>query len=111
MWKIGNSFKQGLKETALDCGEADRPTSVEGGKLLRRFSRRDRIGPIKEIHIFNNEGNSGKDVGLGKCVIQNCRRIAAVSTVILIENPNNETSESSGEACSKRCPIDSQEKP
>ena len=46
------------------CGEADRPTSVVGGKLRRRISHRSRIGPIKEINIFNKAGSSGIDVKL-----------------------------------------------
>ena len=55
----GNYFKQGLYETALDysayLAEADKPTSVEGGRILQRTNPRSRSGPITEIHILNKE--------------------------------------------------------
>ena len=38
----------------IPCGEADRPTSVEGGQLLRRTSPGSKIGLIKE-KIFSTK--------------------------------------------------------
>ena len=95
---------------SIPCGEADSPTSVEGGRILQRTNPRSRIGPIKEIHVFNKEGSSGTDVKVPStsnpelliwvnvCTeeVHNCRQIAAIKTVILTENQSNETSEGSG---------------
>ena len=44
---------------SIPCGEVDRPTSVEGGQLLRRISPRSRIGPIKERNIFQRRRKRG----------------------------------------------------
>ena len=96
---------------SIPCGEADKPTCVEGGQLLRRIIHGTRIGPIKELNIFNKKRNVGIDlkvpstsdpellIWVNSCTddVQNCRRIAAVNTVILRENQNNEISEGSGE--------------
>ena len=97
------------------CGEAERPTSVVGGKLRRRISPTSRIGPIKEIYIFNKEGSSGIDVKLPSAKhpemlvwvstltdeVENCRQIAAISIVILKENQSNEKPDSTGEPATK----------
>ena len=47
---------------SIPCGEADRPTSVEGGRRLQRTHPGSRSGPIKEMHVFNKEGSCGTDV-------------------------------------------------
>ena len=94
----------------IPCGEADRPTSVEGGRILQRTNPGSRIGPIKETRVFNKEGSAGIDVKVesisnpeiliwvNACTeeVQNCREIAAIKTLILTENRSNETSEGSG---------------
>ena len=107
------------------CGDFDRPTSVEGGQLLRRICPRSRSGPINEIIVFNKEGSEGINVKVqstsnpeiliwfNACTeeVQNCRQIAAISWVVLTENQSNETSKGSGKPCSTECHIDSQGKP
>ena len=94
---------------SIPCGEADRPTSVESGQLLRWISPGSRIGPIKELSIFNTEGNVDIDVKVpstskpeilmwvNACTeeVQHCCQIAEINTVILTQNQNNETSEGS----------------
>ena len=47
---------------SIPCGELDRPTSVVGGRLLRRIIPGSRIGPIKQINMFNKERSAGNDV-------------------------------------------------
>ena len=110
---------------SIPCVEVDRPTSVEGGQLLRRIRSKSTIGPIKEINVFNKEGSAGTDVRVpstsnpeiltwfNACTeeVQNCRQIAAISRVILTGNQSNETSKGSGKPCSTECHIDSQGKP
>ena len=95
---------------SISCGEADRPTCVGGGQVLRRIILGSRLGPVKERNIFKQEGSSGIDVKVPStndpeisiwvhaCTdeVQNCRQIAAIKTIILTENPSNETSEASG---------------
>ena len=108
-------------ELSIPSGEAARPTSVEGGQVLRRIGLGSRIGPIEDISIFHKEGTLSIDVKVpstsdreipvwvNACTdeIQNCRQIAATDTVILIDDQINEASAS----CSKRCHTDSQGRP
>ena len=91
------------------CGEANKPISVEGGQKLRRISPAIRIGPIKK-YIFKQEGSAGINVKVpstskpeklmkvNACTdeVQNGRQIAAINTVTLTENANNETVEGPG---------------
>ena len=51
--KIGKFLQiRPARNSAGLCGEAEKPTIVEGGQLLRRISPGSRIGPIKEILFF-----------------------------------------------------------
>ena len=73
------------------------------------------MGPIEEMILFDTEGCSGIEakvpstenpemlVWVSACTdeVQSCRQIAAASTVMLEENPNNETPESSGQLAAK----------
>ena len=95
---------------SIPCGEADRPTSVEGGGILQGIFSGSRMRPIKEIHIFNKEGSECIDLKVPSTSdpeiliwvdarteeVQNCRQIAAIKTVILTEHQSNQTSEGSG---------------
>ena len=119
------SNKAFKKQRWTPCGEADRPTSVEGGRILQRTSPRSRIGPIKEIHVFNKEGSSGTDVKVPSisnpeiliwvnvCTeeVHNCRQIAAIKTLILTENQSTETSGGSGKLVAQNVKVDSEGKP
>ena len=89
------------------CGEVVRPTNSTNGRLLRRKIPRSKIRPIEEMTIFDTEGCSGIDVKVpstenpemlvwaSACTneVQNCRQIASTNTVVLTENPHNETPE------------------
>ena len=44
---------------AIPCGEVDRPTSVEGGQLLRRISPRSRIGADQRKKYFQRRRKRG----------------------------------------------------
>ena len=90
------------------CGEVDRPTSSTGGRLLRSITLGSNIGPIEDFLSFDTEGCFNNDVKVpifraNACTdeVENCRQIAATNTVILQENPNNETPESSGQPAAK----------
>ena len=91
----------------VPCG---RPTSVNGGRVLRRIGPGCRIGQSKKL-FFDMERCLGMDVKVpstgnpetlvwvNACTdeVQNCRQIAAINTVIPTENKNGETSEDSRE--------------
>ena len=74
-----------------------------------------KIGSIKVISVFDKEGSSETGVKVSRsshpemlvwinaCTdeVSNCRQIATINTVILIDDQNNEISESSGELVAK----------
>ena len=110
--KIGDFFQTKLARNSagvlsIPCWEADRPTGIERGRILRRIYPGSRIGPIKEINLFSKEWSSGIDVKVPSMSnseiliwvnawaeeVPHCRQIAAINAFILIENQNNEASE------------------
>ena len=94
------------QKKSFDCA-----TLQISGSSFKQGMHESRLGPTKEIHIFDKEGSAGIDVKVpstdnlemlvwvNACTddVQNGRQIVATGTVTLIENQSDETSQSSGQ--------------
>ena len=81
----------------------------------RRVRPWSKIGPVKDMSIFDTEGCAGMDVKVlrtenpeklvwvNACTneVKNCPQIAAINTVTLKESPDNEASASSGQPAAR----------
>ena len=96
------------------CGGLERPTHSKGRCILRGIKPESKVGPIKEMSIFDTEGCSGTDVKVPRMenpdmlvwVNAYTKRsskllTAAINTLTLKENRDNETSASSGQVVAR----------
>ena len=102
------------------CGEVDRRTNSGGRCILRRIRRWKQNWASQRNMFFDTERCSGFDVivpstenppekfvWVSACTneVQNCRQIAAINTIILRENPDNEAPASSGQLAARNATV------